>query len=429
MWQPKSRMELITLENDYFLVKFSSVCDYEYAKFGGPWMIMEHYLIVKEWMPNFDPYTDSTEKVIVWVRLPDLPIEYYDHDFLFRIGEKIGKPMKIDSATSLTSRGKFARLCVEVDITKPLLAKFWLRRKVRRIEYEGIHLVCFNCGIYGHSQDACNKERPGGMEVAGESPEKVDEAQRNTSGSEKGKNQVDIMMQLIRPEITDSYGPGMIAQKNQRRQNQGQTRKEGAKAGGNMQGNNGQEVKKSKESGNKGSRFVVLEEVNMEEQLRETIKEESWAKNRDNDAYSGPSKTTKNKSKRPTVQINEKQVSNENNNIAGKSNENNGEANGVKEVQGPRARTRNQAGAAEEHIVVRGEKHGAVITSTRILNHMESQLLHGIPDLYMQEHHNDPPHAEQGIDLNFTVNENGLFEEGANVGNGASGSGVQCMEC
>lgn len=41
MWHPKARMDLITLENNYFLVKFGSIMDYEFAKYGGPWMIMD----------------------------------------------------------------------------------------------------------------------------------------------------------------------------------------------------------------------------------------------------------------------------------------------------------------------------------------------------------------------------------------------------
>ena len=41
-----------------------------------------------------------------------------------KVGEKIRKPIRIDQTTRLVSRGKFARLCVEVDITKPLLSKF-----------------------------------------------------------------------------------------------------------------------------------------------------------------------------------------------------------------------------------------------------------------------------------------------------------------
>ncbi|XVF81050.1 hypothetical protein PTKIN_Ptkin15bG0125300 [Pterospermum kingtungense] len=128
LWKPKSAIDLIALENEYFLVKFSSLEDYDFAKYEGPWMFLDHYLIVKEWSPNFDPMTDSTEKLLVWVRFPCLPIEYYDYDFLMKVGEKIERPVRIDEATSIVSSGKFARMCVEVDITKPLLARFKLRR-------------------------------------------------------------------------------------------------------------------------------------------------------------------------------------------------------------------------------------------------------------------------------------------------------------
>ena len=37
---------MVALENDYFLVRFTSMDDYVYAKFEGPWMILDHYLIV-----------------------------------------------------------------------------------------------------------------------------------------------------------------------------------------------------------------------------------------------------------------------------------------------------------------------------------------------------------------------------------------------
>lgn len=79
LWHLKARLELVTLTNDYFLVKFGLKDDYDYAKFGGPWMVMDHYLIVKEWIPNFDPMKDKTEKkIIVWVQFLNLPMKCYD---------------------------------------------------------------------------------------------------------------------------------------------------------------------------------------------------------------------------------------------------------------------------------------------------------------------------------------------------------------
>lgn len=46
---------MITILGGYFLVKFSFLEDYNHANYEGPWMGMDHYLIVKECYPNFDP--------------------------------------------------------------------------------------------------------------------------------------------------------------------------------------------------------------------------------------------------------------------------------------------------------------------------------------------------------------------------------------
>ena len=43
-----------------------------------------------------------------------------------KAGEKIGTPVQIDEATSLVSQGLFARMCVMVDLDKPLISKFEL---------------------------------------------------------------------------------------------------------------------------------------------------------------------------------------------------------------------------------------------------------------------------------------------------------------
>lgn len=110
MWKPKAFMDLVSLENDYFLVRFYSEIDYAFARDEGPWTILDHYLVVKEWTPNFDLVIDKTKKLIVWVRFPCLPIEYFDFALLKKVGEKIGRPIRVDHNTGTASRGKFARL-------------------------------------------------------------------------------------------------------------------------------------------------------------------------------------------------------------------------------------------------------------------------------------------------------------------------------
>lgn len=44
---------------------------------------------------------------------------------------------------------------MEIDLSKPLLSKFWLEGKIWRIQCEGIRTVCFNCGKTGHAEEGC----------------------------------------------------------------------------------------------------------------------------------------------------------------------------------------------------------------------------------------------------------------------------------
>ncbi|KAG5225528.1 receptor protein [Salix suchowensis] len=200
MWKLRGDFTLTDLGNDFYLAKFANTEDREHVLFGRPWMVTDHYLTVRTWHPNFDPVEATIDKVAVWVRLPNLALEYYDTSVLWKIGNKIGKTLKVDRTTSVGTRGNFARLCVEVDLTKPLLAKFKLRRRIRRIMYEGLHLICFHCGQYRHKQEIC--------------PHTAHESQDEPSEKEMTG---DPLGTLVRPEIMDSYGAWMIADRRHRR--------------------------------------------------------------------------------------------------------------------------------------------------------------------------------------------------------------------
>ncbi|KAF7834641.1 zinc ion binding nucleic acid binding protein [Senna tora] len=142
------------------LVKFSCMEDYEAALMNGLWVIFDHYLTIHFWSPEFDPSFYTIQKLAVWVRFSDLPIEFFYSNFLRCFGNTIGRTVKVDITTIMQSRGRFARVCVEVDLSKPLLSKYKIRGMKFLIEYESLHLLRFECGRYGHVLDNCpNKER------------------------------------------------------------------------------------------------------------------------------------------------------------------------------------------------------------------------------------------------------------------------------
>ncbi|XP_061350081.1 uncharacterized protein LOC133295288 [Gastrolobium bilobum] len=131
---------------------------------NGPWVVTQHYLVVQRWRPLFDPYKEEVRKLAIWLRIPSLPIELYSTQHLWKIGNLFGRMLKIDRSSlrkneigegEITEKVRFARICVEVDMRMSFLSKFNIRGNFFQIGYEGLHLICFDCGMYGHRKDQC----------------------------------------------------------------------------------------------------------------------------------------------------------------------------------------------------------------------------------------------------------------------------------
>ncbi|CAL8993809.1 unnamed protein product [Prunus brigantina] len=135
-WSLKRSWKLVDLVNDYFVVKFELEEDLEFVLTRGPWIIAGQYL---------------------------------------RIGNLLGKLLKIDALTTSQNRGKFARMCVELDLTKPLEAFVQINQEWYNIEYEGLPDICYLCGQYGHKREHCEKRNSIPATVPGEGQSSVAE--------------------------------------------------------------------------------------------------------------------------------------------------------------------------------------------------------------------------------------------------------------
>lgn len=258
---------------------------------------MDHYLIVKEWSPNFDPLEDKEEKLLVWVRLPGIPIEYFHSGFLEKVAEKIGRLVCINEATCVVAKGKYTRMCVEVDITKPLLPKFKIKGRQKKIEYEGIHLICFHCGIYGHRKESC--------------PSYIAELnltkQAENSGSKEVQVEAAVVSDPVSKEVpkdpveTEVYGPWMLVTRKPMRVEKGKSKSISMDSGNRASG--------SAHGRMDGGAFESLRDDSVE-----PVVVENQGKSKSGIFHSGQasgsSKMAKGRGRRPTVQISEKEVAN-----------------------------------------------------------------------------------------------------------------------
>ncbi|XP_058726091.1 uncharacterized protein LOC131597407 [Vicia villosa] len=237
----KGVINIIDLSNDYYLVAFSHEDDKTAAMTNGPWFIYDHYLTVKDWRPNFQPDSDTIDEVAVWVRISGFPIEYYDSRALTVFGKRIGRTIKVDKTTTKQERGKYARICVAVNLSKPLLVMFNIGKRSYKVEYEGLHLLCMSCGRYGHNKEGCyykEKEREVGS-VGGSNGNNIISNDSSSNGNRQLQN-------------GEPDGPWKIVQKNRRGKKVVKGRKNSAPGRVNERGKIG------------GSRFLALESSDLE---------------------------------------------------------------------------------------------------------------------------------------------------------------------
>ncbi|XP_061367165.1 uncharacterized protein LOC133310281 [Gastrolobium bilobum] len=179
MWAREGRIFVTDLENDYFLVLFEEKKDMDFAFTAGPWLIFDHYLAIWSWEPDFQPFQATINRIVAWICLPELPLEYVNIELVKSIGNWLGKFVKVDAATSSLARGRFTRMCVELDLNKPFQVEYKVEGRVKRIEYEGLHLICYACGKYGHIQKNCPNKSIQGVEQGTNKKEKHSENQKS----------------------------------------------------------------------------------------------------------------------------------------------------------------------------------------------------------------------------------------------------------
>ncbi|KAI9114616.1 hypothetical protein K1719_014314 [Acacia pycnantha] len=169
IWERKGQIDIFDLENDFYLVNFQRMEDYMEALIGGPWVISDAYLSVARWKPDFNPKNERIVSVVAWVRFPDLPAPLFDKKFLLNLGNSIGKAIRLDIHTAQRTRGRFARMCVELDLNKPLVPEFNVEGKTLSVVYESLGQICNSCGRVGHMKEGCEafhrKLNAGGMAV------------------------------------------------------------------------------------------------------------------------------------------------------------------------------------------------------------------------------------------------------------------------
>ncbi|KAL0919934.1 hypothetical protein M5K25_009025 [Dendrobium thyrsiflorum] len=158
-WGPRGLSQISPLGNDCFLCRFASMEARTNILLGGPWFVAGHIIGIDRWSPALSPSNLRGFSSPVWIRLPNLPLEYWDDTNLGRLASSIGEPLFTDIPTPELSRCNYARICVRLELGRPLPLGIWAEglrgRFFQPVHYEGIPVICSGCGRIGHRSADC----------------------------------------------------------------------------------------------------------------------------------------------------------------------------------------------------------------------------------------------------------------------------------
>ncbi|XP_010424323.1 PREDICTED: uncharacterized protein LOC104709398 [Camelina sativa] len=123
MWKPVGKMAMLDLPRNFFMIRFDVEAEYMAALTGGPWRVFGSYLLTQAWTPE---------------------------SILMSIAKGFGKPLKFYLNTLNVERARFARVCVEVNLKRPLKGTVMVNGERYFVSYEGLSAICSRCGMYGH---------------------------------------------------------------------------------------------------------------------------------------------------------------------------------------------------------------------------------------------------------------------------------------
>lgn len=162
-------------------------------------------LVLKQWVANFHPTKDIINRAPIWVRLPGLPMEFWDREIIISIASKANKVLRLDENCLSLNRSIYARACVEVDLANSLSPgtnvcdSEGVDLLFQHFVYEKIPTMCFGCERIGHQILNCDSKMQGeNLKV-----------HANSSSAEG----VDVVMEetsFLSPEISSEqsiYGP------------------------------------------------------------------------------------------------------------------------------------------------------------------------------------------------------------------------------
>lgn len=127
VWKTMKDVKIKELGENVFIFQFGSEADKRKIFAGGPWHFDKALIVLTEPAGIGEITKQAFTHVSFWVQILNVPIMCMNKETIRELGEAIGRVEEV--ATDITGAcfGKYIRLHISVDITKPLIKALYLK--------------------------------------------------------------------------------------------------------------------------------------------------------------------------------------------------------------------------------------------------------------------------------------------------------------
>lgn len=145
-WKNKGLREVLSTTTGFIFFLFDCVESSTNVVEDGPWFFGGHFLVLKKWHNMMKLSKERLDRILIWIKLFNIRLEYWDDDGLSRIA---------------SARISFAKTCMEIGLDSSLPTDFLIKCEDQSVEI-GVEYLwtpskCSKCKVFGYMEDKCIK--------------------------------------------------------------------------------------------------------------------------------------------------------------------------------------------------------------------------------------------------------------------------------
>jgi len=121
--------KMVSLGRGFYDFLFEHPDDFSRIWTAGTVSLQLGLLRLSQWTKDFNHYSQTQTHTSLWIRLVALPQEYWRERTLKEIASVVGTPISIDGPTRNRAFGHYARILVDIDLSKRVYDEILVERE------------------------------------------------------------------------------------------------------------------------------------------------------------------------------------------------------------------------------------------------------------------------------------------------------------